>query len=256
MYYLSILAIFKNESYILEEWLTHYINEGVEHFYLIDNGSTDNYQETISKFQDKITLFIDPKRFSQIEHYNNYVLPHKDNSVWIMVVDLDEFVYARTFNKITDYLINLDDNIGSVSIPWKMFGSSGFIEQPVSVIQNFTSICTKRLLLNNSNMCVKSIIRTKYLIQFDIHISSIINCDSILSDGSIYNNRPILYDANENIYNSDLNLNHYAIQSLNWFRDIKITRGAADSLTHNTIRTLKYFKNYDTNDDYFTYYII
>ena len=33
-YFLSVLSVFKNESHILEEWLNHYINEGVEHFYL------------------------------------------------------------------------------------------------------------------------------------------------------------------------------------------------------------------------------
>ena len=42
-YNLSLIAIFKNESHILKEWIEHYINEGVDKFYLIDNGSTDNY---------------------------------------------------------------------------------------------------------------------------------------------------------------------------------------------------------------------
>ena len=43
MYYLSILAIFKNEAMNLKEWIEHYILNGVEHFYLINNGSTDNF---------------------------------------------------------------------------------------------------------------------------------------------------------------------------------------------------------------------
>ena len=42
-YFLSVLSIFKNESHILEEWLNHYINEGVDHFYLLNNNSDDNY---------------------------------------------------------------------------------------------------------------------------------------------------------------------------------------------------------------------
>jgi len=49
-YYLSVYAIFKNESVALEEWLTHYINEGVDHFFLIDNGSTDDYEPILNKF--------------------------------------------------------------------------------------------------------------------------------------------------------------------------------------------------------------
>ena len=31
-YYLTIMAIFKNESHIFEEWIEHYIKEGVELF--------------------------------------------------------------------------------------------------------------------------------------------------------------------------------------------------------------------------------
>lgn len=30
---LCLVAIFKNESHLLKEWVTHYINEGVEKFF-------------------------------------------------------------------------------------------------------------------------------------------------------------------------------------------------------------------------------
>ena len=42
-YYLSVFAVFKNKSHIFRERITHYLKEGVDHFYLFDNGSTDNY---------------------------------------------------------------------------------------------------------------------------------------------------------------------------------------------------------------------
>lgn len=42
MYFLSLLAIFKNEETSLSLWIEHYCWMGVDHFYLIDNGSTDN----------------------------------------------------------------------------------------------------------------------------------------------------------------------------------------------------------------------
>ena len=31
--YLCLIACFKNESMIIEEWLKHYVNEGVNHFF-------------------------------------------------------------------------------------------------------------------------------------------------------------------------------------------------------------------------------
>ena len=36
-YYLSVGAMFKNESHILKEWLDHYLREGVDMFLLINN---------------------------------------------------------------------------------------------------------------------------------------------------------------------------------------------------------------------------
>ena len=41
MYYLSILAIMKNEAMNLKIWIDHYIWQGVNHIYIIDNNSDD-----------------------------------------------------------------------------------------------------------------------------------------------------------------------------------------------------------------------
>jgi hypothetical protein len=37
-YYLSVGAIFKNESMILKEWIEHYLHHGFEHIYLINEN--------------------------------------------------------------------------------------------------------------------------------------------------------------------------------------------------------------------------
>ena len=50
MYYLTLMAIFKNETFNLKIWLDHYIWQGVQHFYLIDNGSTDNPLEILNDY--------------------------------------------------------------------------------------------------------------------------------------------------------------------------------------------------------------
>jgi len=39
---LCLVAIFKNESYILEEYINHYIRQGVDKIFFIDNGSDDD----------------------------------------------------------------------------------------------------------------------------------------------------------------------------------------------------------------------
>lgn len=58
---IALVSIFKNEGHIIEEWIEHYIKEGVDTFYLIDNGSTDNYIEKIQRYitSGKVILNID-----------------------------------------------------------------------------------------------------------------------------------------------------------------------------------------------------
>ena len=93
-YYLSLLAIFKNESHILDEWITHHIKEGVDHIYLINNDSSDNYQDTIEKWKHFVTLYNFPERGKQVEHYNKILPEIKKTTKWLLVCDLDEFVFA------------------------------------------------------------------------------------------------------------------------------------------------------------------
>ena len=65
MYNLVVAAVFKNEAPILKEWILHYLKWGVEHFYLVNDGSTDNYLEIIKDYP--VTLFQnDFKEFIEI----------------------------------------------------------------------------------------------------------------------------------------------------------------------------------------------
>jgi glycosyltransferase involved in cell wall biosynthesis len=147
---------------------------GVQHFYLIDNGSDDNYLPKIVKYinQGIITLNIDNKRHAQVELYNKYYLNKcKENSKWVMVVDLDEFVYSRNgYNTIREYLSSVK-NVSQIVIPWKMFGSNGHITQPDSVIKNFT----KRDNIPNEGSIIngKCITKCKYLKQLHQHKSEL-----------------------------------------------------------------------------------
>ena len=107
-YYLSLVAIFKNEHQIIKEWIEHYLMEGIDHFYLIDNGSDDAYRHKIDPYikTGQVEVAVDPRPDMQTEHYNNYYLRRiKEETEWIMVVDLDELIYARRdHQRISDYL--------------------------------------------------------------------------------------------------------------------------------------------------------
>jgi hypothetical protein len=136
---IALIAMFKNESHIMKEWLEHYVREGIDTFLLIDNDSTDHYKPILEPYLQSKQAYLmkSKKKNAQVELYNKW-LPEAKKFDWVIVVDLDEFIYARKgFKTIKDYLSTLDKNIYKIQIPWKLFGSSGLKKQPDSVLQHF-----------------------------------------------------------------------------------------------------------------------
>jgi len=248
---LCLVAIFKNESHILHEFVTHYVKQGVVRFYFIDNGSTDTWKESLQPFKDIVHVLTDSSKHAQTRLYNTYLNVCKLHE-WVIVVDLDEFIYARNgFSTIQEYLHSLQETITSVCVPWKMFGSNGHIEQPTQVIPSFTkrSNYDKKegfqgvIQENGVNYSLhKSILRTRYVTHFGIH-SSETTGTSITSDNCTTSSFSAIDESI--LQKSCLHLNHYCIQSYDWFMKVKSTRGAADSSTHENLRNETYFKSYD-----------
>jgi hypothetical protein len=241
---LCLLAIFKNEAHILKEWVEHYIKEGVDKLFLINNNSNDNFYEVLLPYINMgvVTLNNDERYYSQYAIYNDYIHACKQYT-WTIICDLDEFIYSRRgFNSIKDYLNNLPHDVSQVCIPWKMFGSNGYDSydkpQPSSVIHSFT-----KRQHNNGIINSKAIVRTEFLVSFDIH-------EHHVNGGVQYNepNNRFFMTINEDILqNACLHLNHYAIQSFEWFMRVKVTRGDNTNPHSNNIRNEEYFRAYDNN---------
>ena len=267
---LCLIAIFKNESHILKEWIEHYLNQGVDKIFLVDNGSTDNYYSILQPYisSSKVDLVKDNKKYAQLELYNKHFLSKCRAYDWVIVCDLDEFIYGRKYcSSIKDFLSKVHDSFSQVFIPWKMFGSNGYDtmekEQPSSVISSFT-----KRINNNDNrynrfrsftyngpikyIYSKTIVRTKNLLQLGIHHSETSNDRYITScalhNNHIHKNKHFVELSEEIIENSALHLNHYAIQSFNWFMKVKATRGDINSENNENVRNKEYFNEYNFND--------
>ena len=67
-FFLVVVGIFKNEADILPEWLEHHLWQGVEHFFLIDNNSTDDWQSAVAPFAKHVSVRSDPVPYQQERH--------------------------------------------------------------------------------------------------------------------------------------------------------------------------------------------
>jgi len=265
--YLCVVAIFKNESHILKEWIEHYIKQGVDKFLLIDNGSNDNYFNIIKPYikKNKVNLVVDPTKHKQTELYNIYYLNECKKYQWALVCDLDEFVYSRKgFSSIKEYLKSTPANVSQIFIPWKIFGSCGYDtfdkKHPSCIVKSFTKRTNYDKDDNFQGVIKKAddkysftkcIARTKFIKNIGIHSHLTINSNHICSDSlsNIYSDS-CFSKINENILeDAALPLNHYPIQSLDWFMRVKAARGDVHGLEKDTVRDENYFKAFDSSSN-------
>lgn len=132
-YSVSICAIFPNEALYLKEWLEFHKIVGVEHFYLYNNNSNDNYSEVLQPYisAGEVTLVEWPYAQGQVSAYFHCVENYCDESDWIGFIDIDEFVVPIQHDSIYEFLSGFKD-VGSVLINWKFFGSAGIVERDIS----------------------------------------------------------------------------------------------------------------------------
>ena len=130
-YNVSICAVFKNEANYLREWLLFHQTIGVDHFYMYNNNSEDNYEIVLKPFieSNSVTLLQWPSDHKQMECYVDCIERYKDETKWLGFIDIDEFVVPKATDTIYEWLKNFEKRAGSVLIYWKIFGTSGIIRR-------------------------------------------------------------------------------------------------------------------------------
>ncbi len=139
-YELSVMAIMKDEGPYLKEWLDFHILVGVQHFYLYDNGSTDDTMDILKPYIKSgiVELKNWPGERVQNSAYIDAINNHAYDTRWVAEIDLDEFVVPVTTNTIVEQLRKLPRNFGALVLTWIMYGSSGHLEKPDGlVVENY-----------------------------------------------------------------------------------------------------------------------
>jgi hypothetical protein len=246
---LVVVSVFKNESWILDDWIKHYIAEGVSHFYLLDNGSEDNYTHILQAYPSELfTLVVDPTHDEKgmqdhlmNKHFTSLV---KEQAEWVLVVDIDEYVYATNSSKcMTEVIHELPPNIIRIWLPWKYFGSNGHIHQPSEgVIAGFTKRSEVSMRPNSKFFGFgKSLVKVTRGLKLLTHYSLAEGSDphKYLSDGTKVEqyaipteedrpDLPVVIDEKV-IARQPLQINHYGFMSRDYYEQVKCARGGGQS---------------------------
>lgn len=129
-FYVAICAIFKNEARYMREWIEFHKIIGVEHFYLYNNFSNDDYKNVLEPYiiNGLVTLIEWPIKQGQMLAYKDCAEKYGDESNWIAYIDLDEYIVPNKSNNIKE-LLKKFENRPIVIAYWRLFGSSGKINR-------------------------------------------------------------------------------------------------------------------------------
>lgn len=138
-YYLSVCAIFRNEARFLKEWIEYHKMIGVEHFYLLNHLSEDDFNSVLKPYLEDgiVELFEWPfevthhKQWNKIQcnAYNKILSEKGKETFWLAVIDTDEFILPLKTTSLSKFLKEYE-SFGGLAINWQLFGSSGISHIP------------------------------------------------------------------------------------------------------------------------------
>ena len=161
---ISIVAIVKNESKYIREWIEYHLIIGVEHFYIYDNESEDDLHRILLPYIDKgvVSYLFCPGSVMQITAYNDAIARFKDSSHWMAFIDIDEFIVLSPnySTNLSDFL-KMYEGFDMLGINWCMFDANNHEKCPTQgfVISNYTRC--HAIDDNSANRHIKSIVKPK-----------------------------------------------------------------------------------------------
>ena len=170
-YSLSICCIFKDDSNYLPEWIEFHYSQGVDHFYLFNNLSRDDYMGHLQPYinQGIVDLIEWPLEAACLYHWNQIqcnaymhgLREYKDESKWIAYIDNDEFLFSPTGENLKQVLKRYEGFAG-VCANWVVFGTSN-IERILPHEKMLEKLVMRCPINDQVNKHVKSIVRPKYV---------------------------------------------------------------------------------------------
>jgi len=230
-YYIAIGAIIKNEGNYIEEWIEYHKYIGVERFYLVDNGSTDDTKEILKKYVDDgiVEYSFDDGTQLQLRVYNQIIEHHRKDTQWIAFIDVDEFIYLEGKESIKEFLKEYEDN-NAIGVNWICVGPTSIRNKPEGfVIDNYTEALSLDCL---KNLHIKSIVQTDKTIGFSVNPHAARYYDGNPAVDENHN----LINGNECIYSGEMK---YAFSDTNSTNKIAIIHYNTKSIEEYYYRSMK-----------------
>lgn len=253
-YELAVVSMFRNTAPYLKEWVEYHQMVGVEHFWLYNDGSTDNWEEVLSPYikqglvevaywSDDNTDWV-PR---QIGAFQNGLSQALGVAKWVALIDQDEFLVPMEDKTITECLNKHFSKAPAVYVNWRNFGTNHINVNKREPLLSHLIACSMK---NHPRNCVgKSIIRPEYAklnAMWSPHFCS-------LNDGLEYVNGDgektlsvrgddLITDGKH--HSKYIAVHHYAFRDEKYFREVRLPRDSDPNLMIRMEEEFNVVKNY------------
>ena len=228
-YNLSICAIFRDDARFLKEWIEFHRLVGVDHFYLFNNLSEDDYLAVLKPYIKKgivelIQWPFESIKYSwwnsiQVKAYAKGLELARKKTKWLAIIDTDEFLTPVSGNNLIE-LLKPYEKYGGVCVNWQNYGTSN-IQRIAEDSLMIGQLLMKAPKDSEGNHVVKSIVRPE----------RVVTC----KNPHFVQYTPPYYAVTENqekmvgikspfVSISQLRLNHYWARDEDFFYQVKIPR--------------------------------
>lgn len=233
-YELAICGIFQNEARFLKEWIEFHRLQGVQHFYLINNLSNDNYFEVLQPYINYGIVELshcnenNPAQWNVIQvcAYNALLSKFQRECKWVAVLDVDEFLFPVEKSNLIEFLKEYErEDIAALYVFWQCYGSTNVYQVPAN------KLMTNLLIMKAHeqywlNKWGKSIIRPQKVSGISIHVPNVLpGCFQVTEDKQPYFHggtfeQPLSYTVSV----SKVRINHYWTRDEKFFYEVKLPR--------------------------------
>jgi hypothetical protein len=171
-YEISVAAIFQNESKYLTEWIDYHQIIGVDHFYLYNNGSSDNFMDILKPYIDEgVVEVVDFPNTCLDKPWNYGTQPacyraalerSRGESKWLCIIDIDEFLVPAKHKTLKKAFKQYPKACKAIYANWLTFGTSyKYVKEGEWIITHLT----KRAKIDNpNNHHGKSIVQPDFVV--------------------------------------------------------------------------------------------
>lgn len=255
-YEVAIASMFRNCAPSIKEWVEYHRLAGVDHFWLYDDASTDDWQSELAPYIESglVEVFYWPARKpdwtgDQNKAFQDGLKRAVGVAKWIALIDSDEFIFPLQDKSIPECLERRFAHAQAVYANWYHFGTSY-----VTLADGEPML--SRLILSaakshSRNAVGKSIIRPEYAVINQLwtqHFCPLIgNSFYVNGDGEktfTFHGSDLI--SNDGLHHSKfIRINHYAHRDEKYFQEVRLPRDSNPQLMLEHYKAFNFQRNYD-----------